>query len=289
MTDAPLIAHISDTARWVAAYRAMETDRPDALFRDPYARRLAGARGQAIVDGMPRGKALAWPLIVRTVLIDAIIERCTQQDGVDCVLNLACGLDARPWRMSLPPTLTWFDVDHPVMIELKTEELARETTTCRYEAVSLDVADVAGRRALFARVAGAAKKVLVISEGLLVYLPEATVTGLATDLHSHASFALWLTELASPGLIQWVGRNWGEKVEAGNAPFVFGPADAPGFFAALGWNEREFFSILLEGVRLKRTVPFIRLWTFVGRFLGKRRQEEIRRFSGVSLLAREVR
>jgi O-methyltransferase involved in polyketide biosynthesis len=39
------IASISDTARWVAIYRAMEFERPDALFHDPYARRLAGERG----------------------------------------------------------------------------------------------------------------------------------------------------------------------------------------------------------------------------------------------------
>jgi len=41
------ISSVSDTARWVALYRAMESDRPDALFRDPYARRLAGAAGAA--------------------------------------------------------------------------------------------------------------------------------------------------------------------------------------------------------------------------------------------------
>jgi methyltransferase (TIGR00027 family) len=286
MTEAPLIAHISDTARWVAAYRAMESDRSDALFRDPYARRLAGARGQAIVDGLPRAKAVAWPVIVRTRLIDTFIERCIQRDGVDCVLNLACGLDTRPWRMNLPPTLTWLDVDHKVMIDLKTKELASETTKCRYEAVSLDLTDVDGRRALFARVAGDAKKVLVLSEGLLVYLPEAKVTSLATDLHAHANFELWLTELASPGLVKWVGRNWGKKVAAGNAPFVFGPADAKGFFAARGWNEREFSSSILEGVRLNRTIPMFRLWSVIGKLLGGKRQEEIRRFSGVSLLAR---
>ena len=36
------ISHVSDTAHWVAMYRAMESERPDALFRDPHARRLAG-------------------------------------------------------------------------------------------------------------------------------------------------------------------------------------------------------------------------------------------------------
>lgn len=40
------IENISDTARWVAVYRAMETARPDAIFRDPFADRLAGQRGR---------------------------------------------------------------------------------------------------------------------------------------------------------------------------------------------------------------------------------------------------
>lgn len=40
----PLIRNISDTARWAAVYRARESQRLDALFRDPFARRLAGAR-----------------------------------------------------------------------------------------------------------------------------------------------------------------------------------------------------------------------------------------------------
>src|SRR5213083_1869387 len=58
------IKHVSDTAQWVAEYRAMETDRPDAIFRDPYARRLAGAEGARIVDSLKQGRALAWPMIV---------------------------------------------------------------------------------------------------------------------------------------------------------------------------------------------------------------------------------
>jgi O-methyltransferase involved in polyketide biosynthesis len=45
----PLISNISDTARWIAAYRAIESARPDALFDDPLADRLAGQRGHAIV------------------------------------------------------------------------------------------------------------------------------------------------------------------------------------------------------------------------------------------------
>jgi O-methyltransferase involved in polyketide biosynthesis len=40
----PLVRNIADTARWVAWFRAQETLRPDAVFRDPLAARLAGER-----------------------------------------------------------------------------------------------------------------------------------------------------------------------------------------------------------------------------------------------------
>src|SRR4029079_3226177 len=145
------IEHISDTARWVAVYRAMETERPDAIFSDPFARRLAGARGDALVQGMPKGRQMSWPMVVRTAVMDEIIMRCITKQGVDCVLNLAAGLDARPWRLPLAPTLRWIDVDHPFMIDLKLGEMAKETPKCQYEGVRLDLADGPARKALFDR------------------------------------------------------------------------------------------------------------------------------------------
>src|SRR5205823_7848597 len=92
------IEHISDTAKWVAYYRAMETDRPDAIFSDPFARRLAGLRGEEIVDQVKRGRSMAWAMIVRTQAFDEIIMQCIDDRGADVVLNVAAGLDARPWR-----------------------------------------------------------------------------------------------------------------------------------------------------------------------------------------------
>lgn len=44
MNSSP-VTGVSDTARWVAVYRAWESARPDALFHDPFAQRLAGDRG----------------------------------------------------------------------------------------------------------------------------------------------------------------------------------------------------------------------------------------------------
>src|SRR6185503_4200839 len=103
------ISHISDTARWVAVYRAMESERRDAHFRDPWARRLAGDRGFEIVRKLPRGKATAWAMIVRTILFDEVTLRLVREQGVRTVVNLAAGLDTRPYRLPLPEDLAWVE------------------------------------------------------------------------------------------------------------------------------------------------------------------------------------
>src|SRR5881409_3957875 len=162
------IQHVSDTARWVALYRAMESERPDALFRDPYARRLAGARGAQILAALPRGHTWAWPMIVRTAVLDELILRAIERDGVDTVLNLAAGLDTRPYRLPLPSSLRWVEADFPDVIAYKQGQLTGERPVCAVEHVGIDLTDVGRRRALFGRIGAAARQVLVVTEGLLV-------------------------------------------------------------------------------------------------------------------------
>jgi len=68
-----LIRNISDTARWAAVFRARETERPDALFRDPLARRLAGERGEQIAAAMTMHTKNSWSWVMRTYVFDQYI------------------------------------------------------------------------------------------------------------------------------------------------------------------------------------------------------------------------
>src|SRR5258705_8793892 len=144
----------------------MESERPDALFRDPYAGKLAGERGERIVASMRKGRSWAWPMVVRTAVLDELIVWTIARDGVDTVLNLAAGLDARPYRLPLPPSLRWVEVDFPDVIAYKQEQLAVERPVCVLEQVGADLTDVARRRALFAEIGGAGRPVLVVTDGL---------------------------------------------------------------------------------------------------------------------------
>ena len=279
-----MIEHISDTARWVAVYRAMESERPDAIFRDKYARKLAGTRGEQIVETM--GRDAAWAMIVRTAVFDDIILTMITEHGADMVVNLAAGLDTRPWRLSLPPTLRWADVDLPAILQYKTDSLTHEWPRCRYEAIPADLTNDATRRAILARLATEGKKILVVSEGLLIYLTAEQVGGLARDLASQPSMRWWLCDLANPRLLAWMKRRWGKTVEKGNAPFQFAPMEGSEFFRQFGWKELAFRSSMVEARRLNREMRGAWLWRIIARLMSAKRREEMKRMSGILLLER---
>ena len=280
------IRNVSDTALWVAIYRAMECERSDALFNDPFARRLGGERGEAIVRAMPKGAATSWPMVVRTAVMDEIILRCVQQ-GAATVLNLAAGLDARPYRLPLPSSLRWLHVDLPDMVDYFRAQMAGETPHCELEFIAADMRDADAKRDVFTH-AATHGPVLVITEGLLVYLESDQVAGLARDLHDIAHATWWLTDLASPMLLKFLEKQWAPKLKEGNAPFRFGPADGTAFFAPFGWREAEFRSTWDESFRLQRTMRGAWLWKLLSHLQPKAKQEAGRRMSGIVLLQRDA-
>jgi len=280
------ITHVSDTARWVAVYRAMETERPDAIFRDPYARRLAGAKGEEIVRSVRRGRSAAWSMIVRTAVLDEMILREIAVDGIDCVVNLAAGLDTRPFRLALPPALRWIDVDFADILAYKWEVLKDETPACRYEMAPTDLTDAGARRALFARIARDQRRMLVVAEGLLIYLRPEDVTALGADLHAHPAYQSWIFDLASARLLKWMQRSWGKRASEGNAPFRFAPAEGTAFFLACGWREREYRSSWQEAQRLNRRMPGWWMWALFAALQTKKQREAANRMAGVVMVVR---
>jgi methyltransferase (TIGR00027 family) len=175
------ITHVSDTARWTALHRATESARPDALFSDPLAERLAGEQGRAIVARIPRMTRDGWWLVARTKIIDDAIAAAITQ-GCDRVLNLAAGLDTRPYRLDLPADFTWVEADLPALLAEKTQLLADQTPRCQLTRTAVDLADPHARDAFFDDALDGAAKALVLTEGLLMYLEEGDVSALSAAL-----------------------------------------------------------------------------------------------------------
>jgi methyltransferase (TIGR00027 family) len=254
------ISNVSDTARWVAVYRARESAQPDALFHDPYAQLLAGERGQAIASFMPRQARNGWPMIARTKLMDDLILAIIQQ-GCDCVVNLAAGFDTRPYRLAVPSSLRWIEADLPALTEEKEELLKDAEPRCQLRRIKVDLADPGARVAMLKEAVGPSSHALVITEGLLVYLDEAQVRSLAMDLGDQAGIRWWILDLASPALLQMMAKSMGPQLA--NAPMKFGPANGVAFFEALGWRATQIQSVLRAAVRFRRLPWTLKLFAFL--------------------------
>lgn len=278
------IHDVSDTALWVAVYRAQESERPDALFRDPYAGKLAGDKGRRIAAMADRGPRYSgWSIVIRTVIIDDYIRRLIQE-GVDTVVNLGAGLDTRPYRLDLPPHLRWIEVDFAHMIELKNTKLAGETPKCRLERFAVDLSGDDARREFLAKIGGETKHALILTEGVTPYLTPEQVTALANDLHEQPSFRHWIVDYFSPKIFRYF-NNRKRRAQMKNAPFRFMPQDCFGFFDQLGWKARETRYIGEESERHGRQVPipwFFRLLTNV--FAGGKTPEQVKRTAAYVLL-----
>jgi methyltransferase (TIGR00027 family) len=283
------IQNVSDTAFMVAGFRALEAERPRPLFRDPLAWKLAGDHGRKILATIPR-RFVGWSVVIRTVIIDAFIHQAIEA-GVDTIINLGAGLDTRPYRMDLPKSLDWIEVDFPHVIELKEARLADEEPRCRLERIKFDLTDRVSRQKFFADVGARAKEVLVLTEGVIPYLSEDDVAALADDLRKADKIRFWITDYFSPQAIRY-----SEKLRArfmANAPFRFAPKDWFGFFADHGWNAQEVRYIAEEAERLGRPIPLpalMKAWMkLVGFFASRARREPMRRFAAYVLLVPKER
>lgn len=246
------VEYISDTAFVTAHYRALESDRPDALFNDPYARLLAGAHGEEVARVMPGGESVAQGCAVRTCVTDELILRTIEGDGVDAVLNLGAGLDTRPYRLPLPTSLHWIEADLPNILTYKQEKLASVQPICNLESVPLNVTDPIARQTLFHRVGASAQQVLVVTEGLFIYMTSEQVAAIAMHLYAQPPFRWWLIELASPIGLQLIQQSLDSQPGSGVARLQFAPEEGTEFFRQYGWGTAEIHSYVEEALRLNR-------------------------------------
>ena len=280
------IETICDTAHVVAIYRSLETQRQDALFQDPLADVLAGERGEASLRILGNKQSGVNATAVRTQGMDELILQLVEREGIDTVLNLAAGLDTRPYRLPLPATLRWIEVDLPAIIADKTEKLKHEQPTCYLERVPLDLTNATLRNALFSRVNREAKRTLVITEGLLVYLSTEQVAALAASLCEQSTFHWWLLDLVSPFTLQQVQNSFASYFAEGNVKLQFAPPTGVEFFQPYGWQITEFRSAWEEAHRLKREVRLTWLLRLLSRWVMREPWATFSQRDGIALLKR---
>jgi methyltransferase (TIGR00027 family) len=270
-----LINNVSDTALWIAAYRALESERPDAVFKDQLARKLATDRGFQMVEATPIKDHMSFAMVARTTGIDRLITRAIER-GIDTVINLGAGLDTRPYRMPLPVNLRWIEVDFPHMIEYKNKMLENDIPACHLQRLSADLSNDAERKDLFTQLGNEAKRALLITEGVVGYLSNDQAAQLSKALFEVPGFHYWIMDYH--GGLRRHRRATALKKILANAPLQFNVENPIAFFTSHGWKVHDNIYLLDEADRIGRKLPpfkfplnlFIKLFPKKARDIGNK-------------------
>jgi methyltransferase (TIGR00027 family) len=180
---------VGSTAVMVAAARAIETEQPDALIQDPYAKLLVSNSGAEVLweamldpevvakieaideESAARIKHMRGYQAVRTHFFDSYFADAVAS-GIRQVVILASGLDSRAYRLDWPAGTTVYEIDQPQVLEYKSSTLAESgaTPSADRREVAIDLREdwpAALRAAGF----DPTQRTAWLAEGLLMYLP----------------------------------------------------------------------------------------------------------------------
>ncbi|MCS0604643.1 SAM-dependent methyltransferase [Streptomyces sp. LP11] len=239
---------VGQTALFIAWMRQLESERPDALFRDPLAGAMLGALAEdpvladvAEVIKQTHTSAAGFPtyFAVRTRFFDDEIL-AGLGSGIRQVVTLAAGVDGRTVRLDLPAGTRWFEVELPEMTRFKDALIERSglPLACERRGVAADLRED-WPQALRAAGFDPAQPTVWLVEGLLMYL---------TDTANETLLA-GLTELSAPGsrlmlehlkaaMLEEAGRPVRERVEEQGARWLSARDDIEEWLGGHGWRAR---------------------------------------------------
>jgi methyltransferase (TIGR00027 family) len=231
------IHSLQATARWTAAVRAGERERPDRLVDDPWAADLAGPEGMAWLAGRPEGSVL--PIVIRTRYFDDWLRTVAIDGPMRQVVLLGAGLDTRAWRLPWPAGVVVYELDRADALEAKARILAGAGAEPACDRLSV-AADLASDWSAALRDAGFDPTVPAawLVEGVLFYLPEGVIRRVLEIVSSLAApgSRLGFDIVNAAVLVSPYTKAWIEMQAAAGAPWIGSLDDPRAVLEALGWS-----------------------------------------------------
>lgn len=181
---------VSLTSRYMAAVRAIEHQRPDRLFSDPLAEKLAGA--EIIAEIAPRAQEYedeGRPVVaVRTRFFDDFLS--SSASSIRQVVILGAGMDTRAFRLPWHPDTYLYELDRPDVIQLKESLLNSTPAICHRQVIPIDLRKSWSEKLLQKGFETKSPSIWLL-EGVLYYLTKTDACNLLkaiTDLSPDGSF-----------------------------------------------------------------------------------------------------
>ncbi|MEH0547964.1 SAM-dependent methyltransferase [Streptomyces sp. B21-105] len=241
---------VGQTALFVAWMRQLESDRPDALFRDPLAAAMLSALAEdpvladvAEVIKQTHNSARGFPtyFAVRTRFFDDEVLSAVQR-GIRQVVTLAAGVDGRTVRLELPAGTRWFEVELPEMTAFK-EALIEQSglpLACERRGVAADLRED-WQSALRAAGFDPSQPTVWLVEGLLMYLTDAAGDAILAGLSElSAPGSQLMLEHLKAAMLEEEGRPVRERVEEQGASWLSARDDLKTWMGGHGWQAEVY-------------------------------------------------
>lgn len=244
------LSAVSQTLLIPLYFRALESQRPDALVRDPKAVELVG-RLDCDFSDVQNMKNEQVNFLLRMREFDRLARAFLAEHPGGAIVDLGCGLDTRFERVD-NGQVEWYGLDLPEVIDLR-KELLEETPRSHF--IGCSVLDFSWMDALSSQ---AGRPILFLAEALLVYLHEADVRRLVQELAGRFPGAELVCEAYSPVVVRLHPRpaavaqpHWGLKDDRDVETW------APGIRLLSQWYYFDEPEPRLGVFRLMRYFPFL--------------------------------
>ncbi len=232
--------------------RAQETQKPNHKIADEKAVELV-SRLDYDFSLAKKDKTMSSGVIARTLVLDRMVKQYLKSHPDAVVVNLACGLDTRCYQMQ--GYSHWYNLDLPEVMALREKLLSEEGIITQIAASAMDTTWAQG-------VAADGKPVLVILEGLTMYLTEPDVKQIFAIIAAHFPDVTVFVETMIPFIVKAVKE---KSIEGSHAKFTWGVKDGrtlaallPDFTFAEEHSLVEGMEVIAPVYRVIGKIPFIR-------------------------------
>jgi len=175
---------VSFTAKAMAACRAIETQRQDALFFDAWAAQLAGKEAiEVVAPRLEEFEKQGRPFtVVRTRFFDDFLKECS--DKIRQIVLVGAGMDTRAFRLNWQPETHLYEIDRPDILRYKESILTGISPNCNRHSICADLGESSWVQRLLEKGYKSSEPSIWLLEGLLYYLNPTEVDGLLKNIQS---------------------------------------------------------------------------------------------------------
>lgn len=148
-------------------------------------------------------------VIARTIVLDRLVEDYLKSHPDAVVVNLACGLDTRCYRMS--GYRHWYNLDLPETIAVREQLLPEQGKITQ---IAMSAMDDWGKE-----ITEEGQPMLIIIEGLTMYLTEADVRQIFSVIAGRFAHATVFVEIMNPAMARHIKE---KSIEGSHAKFTWG-------------------------------------------------------------------